>query len=93
MPDAADEEEQAPPVDAAPVAPPVVAVGQQREWSAGQAVLTGSAQLLTAGLGMGWIWSISHGLILFENAKIYKQIDAVEKEPDDEGDGDDDLLK
>ena len=43
---------------------------------------------------MGWIWSISHGLILYENAKIYKKIDAVKREPDDDlADGDDDLLK
>lgn len=94
-PEALGEEEQAPPVDAAPVPPPVVSVAVQRKWSAAQAVITGIAQLLTAGFGLGWIWSISHGLILYENAKIYKKIDEVEKEPDDEigEDGDEEMIK
>lgn len=78
----ADEEDKE---DAAP-RPPVVNVDHKRPWSRGQAFATGIGQLFTASCGMGWIWSISHGLILYENAKLYKKIDEIEREPDDEED-------
>ena len=80
-----DEEEKN---DAPPPPPPIINVDRKPDWSPGQAVVTGFAQLFTASCGMGWIWSISHGLVLYENAKIYSQIDQIEREPDPEGEDD-----
>ena len=76
--------------DGPPAPPPVVAVDRKPKWSPLQAALTGSAQFFTASCGMGWIWSISHGLVLYENARIYEQIDRIEAEPDSDGEGDED---
>ena len=74
-------------VVAAPAPPPVMSMSMERKWSRVTATFTGILQFLTAGFGLGWIWSISHGLILYENAKIYKKIEEVKKEPDEEEDG------
>ena len=48
------------------------------------AFLSGFFQFLSFPCGIGWMWSISHGITLFENAKIYKKIDEVMQEPDDD---------
>ena len=42
------------------------------------AVKTGFAQFLSAPFGLGWMWSISHGMILVENAQLYNLIEEVE---------------
>mmetsp|Transcript_11056 Transcript_11056/g.18489 ORF Transcript_11056/g.18489 Transcript_11056/m.18489 type:complete len:467 (-) Transcript_11056:34-1434(-) len=64
--------------------PPVLSLFKAKEYAKKSALLTGLLQLLTAPTGMGWIWSISHGLIIFENAQIYHRIAQIEKEPDDQ---------
>ena len=39
-------------------------------------------QLLSAPFGLGWMWSISHGLVLITNARIYTEIDVIRLEKD-----------
>jgi hypothetical protein len=52
------------------------------KWFPGKAVMTGLAQFFTATCAMGWIWSISHGLVLLENSIIYTKIEKIKKEPE-----------
>ena len=47
-----------------------------------QALIAGFAQFLSAPFGLGWIWAISHGMILVENAQLYDLIEEVEIDKD-----------
>lgn len=44
--------------------------------------MAGYCQLLTSVIGMGWIWSIYHGMSLVNNASIYANIKKIQEEPD-----------
>ena len=54
------------------------------EFSACQALMTGIIQFLTCPCGIGWIWSISHGRAMVENAEIYSEINELIAMPDSE---------
>ena len=66
----------------APKLPPVVTLGAKRPWSRASALAAGLGQLLTCACGIGWIWSISHGCVLFENALVYDEIAKIQAERD-----------
>lgn len=62
--------------------PEVVSAERKMVYSRAVAIQTGFAQFLSAPFGLGWMWSISHGMILVENAQIYGLIDEVEEDKD-----------
>jgi hypothetical protein len=65
-----EEEEEGPKrEDKAP--PPVVSIDKKLVWHKLDAYKAGLAQLLTAAIGMGWLWSVSHGCVFISNAMIY----------------------
>ena len=47
---------------------------------------------MSAPFGLGWMWSISHGLVFIVNARIYQEIEQIklEKDPEAEAPADDD---
>lgn len=62
--------------------PPVVVLDKKKEWSKQQAALVAFAQFVSAPCGIGWLWSMSHGCVLFENAQVYAEIERIRKEPE-----------
>jgi hypothetical protein len=63
---------------------PVINLDKVPQFSPFQALFTGIMQLLTCACGLGWIWSISHGRALVENAEIYEEINRLRALPDSE---------
>lgn len=76
----ADDDEKKEDKPEAPKLPPVVTLGAKRPWSRASALAAGLGQLLTCACGIGWIWSISHGCVLFENALVYEKIAKIQAE-------------
>lgn len=55
---------------------------KEAEFRPGETIMAGYCQLLTSVVGMGWIWSIYHGMSLVNNASIYSKIKKIQDEPD-----------
>ena len=51
--------------------PPVISVGRPRDSEISTTVFAGIAQFFTSVCGLGWIWSVSHGCSLVNNAMTY----------------------
>mmetsp|Transcript_36750 Transcript_36750/g.56295 ORF Transcript_36750/g.56295 Transcript_36750/m.56295 type:complete len:174 (-) Transcript_36750:4-525(-) len=71
-------------VEEAKPVPAIINLKKKKEFSRGSAFAAGLCQLLTAPLILGWLWSISLGCTVLENAVTYSRIDKVEKEPEEE---------
>jgi hypothetical protein len=58
--------------------PPVISTKKVNTYSRSSAFQAGIGQLLSAPFGLGWMWSIAHGLVLIGNARIYQEIEQID---------------